>query len=217
MGEISRQKWQFLANLANMHQMKEHNHNEVKNHIKIQYSLKAVLLIDMKHCLLQLIQKKILRRSYLCAINSVAKSLMTHLYCQLLNKQTHFFENKGILCTFTHTCYCAMCKLNWNIHLTCKYPLFCFLPTVDRFAKALSLHPCRTVPDFGWSQHPSFHCLVQSHSGFRTQAILYISERRMVKYFCNSTDIRSTWDHVVSAFWQRYPNPFRSVFYHRFI
>ncbi|XP_029995938.1 PRELI domain-containing protein 1, mitochondrial-like isoform X1 [Sphaeramia orbicularis] len=30
----------------------------------------------------------------------------------------------------------------------------------------------------------------------------------MVKYFCNSTDIRSTWDHVVSAFWQRYPNPF---------
>ncbi|XP_069571514.1 PRELI domain-containing protein 1, mitochondrial-like [Brachyistius frenatus] len=30
----------------------------------------------------------------------------------------------------------------------------------------------------------------------------------MVKYFCNSTDIRSTWDSVVSAFWQRYPNPF---------
>ncbi|XP_029926748.1 PRELI domain-containing protein 1, mitochondrial-like isoform X2 [Myripristis murdjan] len=30
----------------------------------------------------------------------------------------------------------------------------------------------------------------------------------MVKYFSNSTDIRSTWDHVVSAFWQRYPNPF---------
>ncbi|XP_070712275.1 PRELI domain-containing protein 1, mitochondrial-like [Pempheris klunzingeri] len=30
----------------------------------------------------------------------------------------------------------------------------------------------------------------------------------MVKYFCNSTEIRSTWDHVVSAFWQRYPNPF---------
>ncbi|XP_042084452.1 PRELI domain containing 1b isoform X1 [Haplochromis burtoni] len=30
----------------------------------------------------------------------------------------------------------------------------------------------------------------------------------MVKYFCSSTDIRSTWDHVVSAFWQRYPNPF---------
>lgn len=30
----------------------------------------------------------------------------------------------------------------------------------------------------------------------------------MVKYFCNNTDIRSTWDHVVSAFWQRYPNPF---------
>ncbi|XP_035493108.1 PRELI domain containing 1b isoform X1 [Scophthalmus maximus] len=30
----------------------------------------------------------------------------------------------------------------------------------------------------------------------------------MVKYFCNNTDISSTWDHVVSAFWQRYPNPF---------
>ncbi|XP_034043705.1 PRELI domain-containing protein 1, mitochondrial-like isoform X1 [Thalassophryne amazonica] len=30
----------------------------------------------------------------------------------------------------------------------------------------------------------------------------------MVKYFCHNTDIRSTWDHVVSAFWQRYPNPF---------
>ncbi|XP_029000966.1 PRELI domain-containing protein 1, mitochondrial-like isoform X1 [Betta splendens] len=30
----------------------------------------------------------------------------------------------------------------------------------------------------------------------------------MVKYFCNNTDIRSAWDHVVSAFWQRYPNPF---------
>ncbi|XP_029353209.1 PRELI domain containing 1b [Echeneis naucrates] len=30
----------------------------------------------------------------------------------------------------------------------------------------------------------------------------------MVKYFCSNTDIRSPWDHVVSAFWQRYPNPF---------
>ncbi|XP_012737671.2 PRELI domain-containing protein 1, mitochondrial isoform X1 [Fundulus heteroclitus] len=30
----------------------------------------------------------------------------------------------------------------------------------------------------------------------------------MVKYFCNTADIKSTWDHVVSAFWQRYPNPF---------
>ncbi|XP_035023317.1 PRELI domain containing 1b isoform X1 [Hippoglossus stenolepis] len=30
----------------------------------------------------------------------------------------------------------------------------------------------------------------------------------MVKYFCNNTDIRSTWDHVFSAFWQRYPNPY---------
>lgn len=33
-------------------------------------------------------------------------------------------------------------------------------------------------------------------------------QKKMVKYFCSSTDIRSTWDHVVSAFWQRYPNPF---------
>ncbi|XP_054864847.1 PRELI domain-containing protein 1, mitochondrial-like, partial [Amphiprion ocellaris] len=30
----------------------------------------------------------------------------------------------------------------------------------------------------------------------------------MVKYFCNNTDIKSAWDHVVAAFWQRYPNPF---------
>uniref|UniRef100_H3DL09 PRELI/MSF1 domain-containing protein n=2 Tax=Tetraodon nigroviridis TaxID=99883 RepID=H3DL09_TETNG len=30
----------------------------------------------------------------------------------------------------------------------------------------------------------------------------------MVKYFCNSIDIRSTWEHVASAFWQRYPNPY---------
>ncbi|XP_059197128.1 PRELI domain-containing protein 1, mitochondrial-like [Centropristis striata] len=30
----------------------------------------------------------------------------------------------------------------------------------------------------------------------------------MVKYFCSNADIWSTWDHVVSAFWQRYPNPF---------
>uniref|UniRef100_A0A8C6TDY4 PRELI/MSF1 domain-containing protein n=1 Tax=Neogobius melanostomus TaxID=47308 RepID=A0A8C6TDY4_9GOBI len=30
----------------------------------------------------------------------------------------------------------------------------------------------------------------------------------MVKYFSSYTDIRSTWDQVVSAFWQRYPNPF---------
>ncbi|XP_040001228.1 PRELI domain-containing protein 1, mitochondrial-like [Xiphias gladius] len=69
----------------------------------------------------------------------------------------------------------------------------------------------RTVSDFGWSQHPSFHRFVQSQqgtSGFGIQAVLHISERRMVKYFCNNIDIRSTWDHVVSAFWQRYPNPF---------
>ncbi|XP_054636420.1 PRELI domain containing 1b isoform X2 [Dunckerocampus dactyliophorus] len=30
----------------------------------------------------------------------------------------------------------------------------------------------------------------------------------MVKYFSSRSDINSTWDHVVSAFWQRYPNPF---------
>eukprot|EP00063_Salmo_salar_P075440 XP_014050275.1 PREDICTED: PRELI domain-containing protein 1, mitochondrial-like isoform X3 [Salmo salar] len=30
----------------------------------------------------------------------------------------------------------------------------------------------------------------------------------MVKYFSNDVDIRTSWDHVVSAFWQRYPNPF---------
>ncbi|XP_037119338.1 PRELI domain-containing protein 1, mitochondrial-like isoform X1 [Syngnathus acus] len=30
----------------------------------------------------------------------------------------------------------------------------------------------------------------------------------MVKYFTNKSDIGDTWDHVVSAFWQRYPNPF---------
>ncbi|XP_061627775.1 PRELI domain-containing protein 1, mitochondrial-like [Phyllopteryx taeniolatus] len=30
----------------------------------------------------------------------------------------------------------------------------------------------------------------------------------MVKYFTSKSDINSTWDHVVSAFWQRYPNPF---------
>ncbi|XP_061768321.1 PRELI domain-containing protein 1, mitochondrial-like isoform X2 [Nerophis ophidion] len=32
--------------------------------------------------------------------------------------------------------------------------------------------------------------------------------RRMVKYFSSRSDINSAWDHVVSAFWQRYPNPF---------
>ncbi|KAM9793084.1 PRELI domain-containing protein 1, mitochondrial-like [Neosynchiropus ocellatus] len=30
----------------------------------------------------------------------------------------------------------------------------------------------------------------------------------MVKYFCSKADINSTWEQVVSAFWQRYPNPF---------
>lgn len=30
----------------------------------------------------------------------------------------------------------------------------------------------------------------------------------MGKYFFNETDIRSAWEHVLSAFWQRYPNPY---------
>ncbi|KAK1175204.1 PRELI domain-containing protein 1, mitochondrial-like [Acipenser oxyrinchus oxyrinchus] len=30
----------------------------------------------------------------------------------------------------------------------------------------------------------------------------------MVKYFFSQTDIKSSWEHVFSAFWQRYPNPF---------
>ncbi|XP_064191221.1 PRELI domain-containing protein 1, mitochondrial-like isoform X2 [Anguilla rostrata] len=30
----------------------------------------------------------------------------------------------------------------------------------------------------------------------------------MGKYFVNDVDIKSTWDQVFSAFWQRYPNPF---------
>ncbi|MBN3316328.1 PRLD1 protein, partial [Atractosteus spatula] len=30
----------------------------------------------------------------------------------------------------------------------------------------------------------------------------------MVKYFFSELDIKSTWDQVFSAFWQRYPNPF---------
>ncbi|KAL7878178.1 hypothetical protein SRHO_G00048210 [Serrasalmus rhombeus] len=29
-----------------------------------------------------------------------------------------------------------------------------------------------------------------------------------MKYFFSETDIKSSWDHVFSAFWQRYPNPF---------
>ncbi|KAG9344145.1 hypothetical protein JZ751_012627 [Albula glossodonta] len=30
----------------------------------------------------------------------------------------------------------------------------------------------------------------------------------MGKYFVNEVDVKSTWDQVFSAFWQRYPNPF---------
>lgn len=79
----------------------------------------------------------------------------------------------------------------------------------DRFDEALSFYHCRTEPDFGWSLHPSFHFLVQSQQGLGIQGNLNISKKRMVKYFSNNTDIRSVWDHVVSAFWQRYPNPYR--------
>ncbi|XP_042606489.1 PRELI domain-containing protein 1, mitochondrial-like [Cyprinus carpio] len=30
----------------------------------------------------------------------------------------------------------------------------------------------------------------------------------MGKYFFSETDIKSTWDQVLAAFWQRYPNPY---------
>ncbi|XP_006007054.1 PRELI domain-containing protein 1, mitochondrial-like [Latimeria chalumnae] len=30
----------------------------------------------------------------------------------------------------------------------------------------------------------------------------------MGKYFFSEVDLKSSWDHVFSAFWQRYPNPF---------
>ncbi|KAM9398727.1 PRELI domain-containing protein 1, mitochondrial-like isoform 1-T1 [Salvelinus alpinus] len=45
-------------------------------------------------------------------------------------------------------------------------------------------------------------------SVFRPTACTSAGRGRMVKYFSNDVDIRTTWDHVVSAFWQRYPNPF---------
>ncbi|XP_055780103.1 PRELI domain-containing protein 1, mitochondrial-like [Salvelinus fontinalis] len=45
-------------------------------------------------------------------------------------------------------------------------------------------------------------------SVFRPTACTSAGGGRMVKYFSNDVDIRTTWDHVVSAFWQRYPNPF---------
>ncbi|XP_056136616.1 PRELI domain containing 1b isoform X2 [Lampris incognitus] len=48
----------------------------------------------------------------------------------------------------------------------------------------------------------------RASSRFGIRNILYIGERIMVKYFSNSTDIKCSWDYVVSAFWQRYPNPF---------
>ena len=65
-----------------------------------------------------------------------------------------------------------------------------------------SLYFNSVVSKFGWSLCPGLTL------GFGIQAILH-SKIRMVKYFCNNTDIRSTWDHVFSAFWQRYPNPYR--------
>lgn len=61
--------------------------------------------------------------------------------------------------------------------------------------------------DFGWSQQLRFQFLASSI----IRVIPNIIQRRMVKYFCSSIDIRSTWEHVVSAFWQRYPNPYRYV------
>ncbi|KAK3519286.1 hypothetical protein QTP70_023122 [Hemibagrus guttatus] len=33
-------------------------------------------------------------------------------------------------------------------------------------------------------------------------------EYEMGKYFFSETDIRSTWEQVLAAFWQRYPNPY---------
>ncbi|XP_029707043.1 PRELI domain-containing protein 1, mitochondrial-like, partial [Takifugu rubripes] len=57
---------------------------------------------------------------------------------------------------------------------------------VTVFASPLISSGCRTAPDFGWSQNLRFQFLAQSLS----------------------IDIRSRWEHVVSAFWQRYPNPY---------
>ncbi|KAL1240260.1 PRELI domain-containing protein 1 [Trichinella spiralis] len=31
-----------------------------------------------------------------------------------------------------------------------------------------------------------------------------------MKYYCVKSDFKNTWDEVVSAFWQRYPNPYSS-------
>lgn len=33
----------------------------------------------------------------------------------------------------------------------------------------------------------------------------------MVKYFLGQSVLRSSWDQVFAAFWQRYPNPYRYV------
>ncbi|XP_028973710.1 PRELI domain containing 1b isoform X2 [Esox lucius] len=33
----------------------------------------------------------------------------------------------------------------------------------------------------------------------------------MGRYFCNESELNCAWDRILSAFWQRYPNPFREV------
>ncbi|KAJ8382992.1 hypothetical protein SKAU_G00037700 [Synaphobranchus kaupii] len=45
------------------------------------------------------------------------------------------------------------------------------------------------------------------HSHFPRQKWNLLSSI-MVKYFVSETDIKNAWDHVFSAFWLRYPNPF---------
>lgn len=37
----------------------------------------------------------------------------------------------------------------------------------------------------------------------------------MVKYFLGQSVLRSSWDQVFAAFWQRYPNPYRYVVFGR--
>lgn len=107
-----------------------------------------------------------------------------------------------------------MCMLLHNLKIDLQYKELLSTCTHHLYGILTdgSPHFYRTFPNFGWSQCPICQCLVQPQqgtTGFGIQAILLTSERRMVKYFCNNTDISSTWDHVVSAFWQRYPNPFR--------
>ncbi|KAL0970549.1 hypothetical protein UPYG_G00243630 [Umbra pygmaea] len=35
-----------------------------------------------------------------------------------------------------------------------------------------------------------------------------LCEKAMGRYFCNENELNSSWDHILCAFWQRYPNPF---------